>query len=155
MAVTLKRVSGEVIEPLIAPPVEEAEKQPDIDYEALRAASARQLAEWRGQAAVFMQRYGKGAALWVERGWTWEEPDWTADPETWPPLARLAYLWHRSRHALNRANWLRHFSERPEWCSECEPAKPSPQHMAANCIEKHVDHAEAVKAIARDMGWRE
>lgn len=156
MAIQVKRVGGAVAE-LMAPQQEEEQGSSSSEElrQAAREEAAAQLLQYREQAIVALRRMGKGLVLWQEKGWQWEEPDWAADPESWPPLARLLYLLHRSQTAMTRANWLRHFKEHPEWCTECQPEAPSPQHVGAHCEAKHVNHAEAVRTLARDLGWME
>lgn len=124
--------------------------KPTIDRNALRQEAADQLEAYRQEAAFFMQRYGAGAARWAERGWTWQPPaDWTTDPETWPPLAKLLYLYLRGDALITRANMLRTFRERPHYCPQCGD-RPTSHHQQWDC-PAHTDWALHVQRLAADL----
>ena len=143
MAVVLKRAAGAKTAPL-APQAEPEEEAPD-----LRAMGLAQWGEMRGVTMDAMQRFGKGARLWVEKQWSWEEPDWTASPETWPPLAKILWLHVRATYALSHAQFLRHLTTQPGWCAGCHPGEERPAWARSFYIcPDHIDYPSQVRVLA-------
>lgn len=116
--------------------------------------AASQLVSYQEQAIALFKRIGKGGALWEERGWEWTEPDWSVDPETWPPVAKLLWLFARLKHCQREANYLRHYAKWAQWCAVCGGEKPV-NYETKLCVN-HMDWVKQVKAIAGDLfGWAE
>lgn len=128
--------------------VENKPKPEAPDREALRDEAWEELEGYRAGAIDFMQRFGVGASRWAEKGWQWKEPDWTADPETWPPIAKMLYLHLRYDALLTRANFARHFMK-PSYCPSCS-ARPSMAHGQWACPE-HTDWVTHVRRLAADL----
>lgn len=142
MGVQLKRVAGmEFPPPTTTEPEEEA---PD-----LRAMGLAQWGEMRAIAFDAMQRFGKGARLWTEKDWQWEEPDWDANPETWPPLAKLLWLHIRAETALSHAQFLSHLVTQPGWCASCHAGEERPKWARSFYIcPDHTNYPDQVRALA-------
>lgn len=132
-----------------AEPVIEAPVETKKELETRRDDSRSQLEAHQAQFIAFIKRLGKGGALWEEKGWEWQEPDWSSDPETWPPVAKILYLYCRAKHEQVKANYRSHYSLAPAWCRECGGEKPA-NYEVGLCVN-HIDWALQVKAIARDV----
>lgn len=136
----------------LSPSLMEMAPLPDTTKEDDRAdrmaKSIEQLTAGRALFIDLAQRFGKGGSLWATKGWGWEEPDWAADPETWPPVAKLLWLFDRMVNVEGRLGMLRHFSASPEFCDSCGP-KPG-EHYRLTICDMH-GSIEGVKTMARDL----
>ena len=137
MPVTIKRASGAVIG---AP---EETPAPDLAHE--------QQAEMRVVAIVAMQRFGKGAVLWAENDWQWVEPDWEADPESWPPLAKLLWLFDRALNGLSQAQALGAMKAWYGWCKGCHPDEEKPDWCRSYFVCPDHQDPRVVRAMARAL----
>lgn len=146
--VQLKRTS-------VAPRVEEPAQESTAEDVAARrgeleAEGRAQLAANRDVFRETLTRLARGIELWNERGWTWEEPNWTLPPEQWPPLARLLRLFVVANEASANAMMLRHFPGHPRWCEACHPGEDRPAGYAKEWCLEHIP-AAAVGTLARDV----
>ena len=142
MGIQLKRVAG-----MTLPAQEERDEGPN--REDLARMGMTQWGEMRAVATDALQRFGKGARLWAEKQWSWEEPDWAASPETWPPLAKLLWLHVRGVNALEHAQFLRHMTTQPGWCAGCHPGEERPAWARSFYIcPDHIDYPAQVRTLA-------
>ena len=130
------------------------EAETDERAERLREG-LEQLTRAREDFVARAKRFGKGAALWEQRGWGWEEPDWAEEPADWPPIARLLWLYTRLSELESEISMLVHFMEHPRWCPECHPDEKKPPHYNASVCANHFAHAEVIKALATRLGFRQ
>ena len=88
MPVQLKRVGGKLVGPAARAEDEAAEESAGPSVVELREMALAQHRELRARTTADLLRLGKGLRIVTERGLSWEDPDWNADPETWPPMAK-------------------------------------------------------------------
>lgn len=169
MAIELKRTSGSQAtaerEPAEEPEQDDKEvefdealarfwgKEPlsDAERKELGPIADGQLADIRAQTVAIIQRLGKGAGKWAERGWEWEEPHWAASPESWPPVARILYLLVLLDAARQKTSTMRWYSAWPEFCSVCQPNDKRPKgHRSEPCLT-HWPVVRQVKAYAANL----
>lgn len=117
--------------------------QEDADNEAqaqAQAAVEANLAYRSGLREKWLRsiiRFGRGVTLMQELEWEWEEPDWTADPEMWPGIAKLLYvhcLIGRYEHDLG---FLEAAYGSEPICPDCYPEKPSHSRYVRVRCEAH------------------
>ena len=143
--VAIKRVAPEVASALL---MEEtpAEAPRGLTEAEMRAHGMEQWTEMSAMAMDDLTRFANGWLKYREKGWKWEEPDWDTDPETWPPLAKVMWLYVRSHDAITQAQWLRHMTAHPGWCRECHDGEDRPlgwtgtyhvcpRHVSNRCVE--------------------
>jgi hypothetical protein len=161
--VELKRTSAAVAEP--EPETSEADREfeeavayfhkpDDVDpalKRKLAPVAAKQLEELRAQAVANIQRLGKGAARWAEKGWEWEEPDWSESPESWPPVAKILYLLVLVDVLRDKISMLRYYAAWPEWCPECHPGEKREKGYRGTACIVHWPVARAVRQRAADF----
>lgn len=165
--VNLKRTSTATLEPL---PAEKPEKddgelefaeavqhfhRPDDvkpeEKRKLQPIAEKQLAEFRSEAITVIQRLGKGAAKWAEKGWEWEEPDWDEPPESWPPVAKILYLLTVVEVLREKTSMHRWYTAWPEWCPDCHRDEKRPKgHQQTHCLE-HWPIVRRVRAYAANF----
>jgi hypothetical protein len=126
--------------------------QREMDKINRRLLGEEQLAALRAEIHELAPRLAKGLALKAEKGWQWEEPDWEADPETWAPLARLAWLWERMEVAVEAATMLRHLTGHPGWCAPCHVGQPMPEGWSFYRCSLHQPRKLA-RVRAEALGW--
>lgn len=125
-----------------APPPEDAELRiamAELAWEQQEGYRADVVANWL--------RFAKGMVMWQTAGWEWQPPTGT-DPEKWPPLAKMLYVYLRADGALTRANFAKHF-QRPSYCPSCQD-KPAGGYGVWLCPE-HTDWRSQVMTLAADM----
>ena len=169
MAIRAKRLGGAVAEK--APPSQEEEQKSLEEARAERLAEGvSQLAKLRQEHIEITARFARGWLKYQEASWEWPEgfdgyvvappsllrhdleslDDWNTDPETWPPLVKLAWLYDRLHGLHAQINWLRHFPDRPNWCSDCHEGKRPKGWRATICVD-HLPRT-GVLTVAKDWG---
>lgn len=118
----------------------------------LRAEGELQLLAHREAMVATLKRLGRGAGLWAERGWEWDEPDWDASPETWPPVAKILWLLGQWYDHWQHATFLIHLREHPGWCLDCHEGAPRPDGWNVWTCPEHSD-PRAVKRLAENFGF--
>lgn len=117
---------------------------------AMTEQAIEQLAIVRGLFVADVHRFAKGGHLWATKGWEYVEPEWEADPETWPPVAKLLYLYARMQRHAHDAMYQSHFSDRPTLCRACTPGT-----VLAICVwcEQHGQEFDqhTAKAMAKAL----
>ena len=126
----------------------------DLAAERL-AAGRQQLEDTRRDFVLTAQRFGKGGALWAERGWGWEEPDWAAAPETWSPVAKLLWLHCRLVELQSRASMLSLMASHPYWCPDCHEGERRPEGWTMALCADHFADGPVIRALATHLGFRE
>lgn len=133
------------------------EQEKDDKVEKMQALVEQRLSMVDGfRAEYFMQlgRFGRGLAKWQESAFAWVEPDWEADPETWPPAARVLYRTVQMNTLVRNIGWLQTIG-RPGLCLTCKDegkveAPADADYYAFYCPVHEVDNAVgSVKTLAR------
>lgn len=97
-----------------------------------------------------MLRLGKGAARWAVEGWEWEEPDWESDPNKWPHVAKILWLFIRVQRHAHDQTYLAAFKDRPERCGMCEPG--GHPYLCVWCDEHAAElDMRSVQALAKAL----
>jgi len=153
VAIRAKRLGGAVAEK--APPSQEEEQKSLEEARAERLAEGvSQLAKLRQEHIEITARFARGWLKYQKANWEWPEgfvlDDWNTDPETWPPLVKLAWLYDRLHGLHAQINWLRHFPDRPNWCSDCHEGKRLEGWRATICVD-HLPRT-GVLTVAKDWG---
>ncbi len=112
-----------------------------------------QLVSDREVLKVILERIGRGQAKRDNQAWDWVEPDWGADPNSWPPLAKLTWLIVRSHHLMADI-CLRNDLRRPSFCRDCEGDKEFEEPWHQMRCEKHQCTTQSAKTLATSLGWR-
>lgn len=123
-------------------------REDEPDKAAMREMAWEQQAGYRAEMRECLSRLGKGIGLYPPDSWEWVEPDWEANPETWPGVPKLIWLLSRVTVAQQRANFARYF-QRPGYCQFCED-RPGTGWSQTPCIA-HVDWRIYVKQFAADL----
>lgn len=142
MPITLKRSSAG-----------KAEEETDDRAERMKLC-AEQLVAHQDAAAELLNRFARGWLMRQEKGWTWEEPDYEADPETWPPLAKVLWLLDRGYSEMSGAQFMVHFRQSPEFCPNCHPDEPMPKGYHQAMCSAH-NNRTVIGVLARGMGFTE
>ena len=104
----------------------------------------------RSEYLGLLPKLQKGLAKWQTERFAWEEPDWDADPETWPVAARVLYRFAQLHHLENDIGWLSTVGM-PKRCPLCEPAEDG-AYFAFYCPEHQRGFAVGlVKHKAREL----
>lgn len=112
-----------------------------------------QLANLREGWRELSLRAGRGMVLWHDREWEWEEPDWDADPETWPPLAKVLWVYVRMRLTEERLQYAAH-GFGPAWCHVCNDDAEMPKGYHHSTCPGHSPLAGMVANFAEHLGLR-
>lgn len=129
------------------------EEETDRRAELMRVA-AEQLISYQDIALNALNRFARGWEMRQKHGWTWEAPDLEADPETWPPLAKVLWLLDQANAAVSAAQFLGHFREQPEWCPSCHPdEQETPKGYRWAVCPLHTPRS-CVPPIARALGLK-
>lgn len=150
MAVKVKlKGLSEAVETAVA-----RDEETDERAELIRA-SAEQLVRYQDIALTAMNRFARGWMMRQEQHWEWEEPDLEADPETWPRLAKLLWLFDQAYSAVGACQFNAAVGrEQPEWCPECHDGDTTtPKGWRFGVCPLHVPRS-CIPPIATGLGLR-
>lgn len=124
--------------------------------EDLEPIARKQLDELRERWLDLSARVARGRNLWRERKLAWEEPDWEAEPETWPPVAKVLWLYVRQRLTEERLQYTAHFPDTPAWCQQCRPEDAKlPDGWHVSTCPDHANTVGMTQIFAAQLGLRE
>ena len=154
---TTQRHKKEIPQEMVTATIGGRAKEPaPVGEEAIAAAAARkelaweQQAEWREEIIRCLNNMAKGLTKFPLAEDSWEEPDWEADPATWPPTAKILLLHVRADNAITRAAMARHFGK-PAFCRQCDPEGAYGREWTCWDCREHTDEARQVRSLAKTL----
>lgn len=129
-----------------------SEEKEVIDLEPI---GRQQQADLQNDWVTIAQRYARGAHLWAEKGWQWVTPDWHADPEVWPPLAKLTWLYVQQMVITTHLQLIKVHLDMPVWCIWCHDGqeKPEGEPWSGGTCWRHSNLVGMTQGLAKDLGW--
>lgn len=147
MPVQLKRVAGVAVGSVAEEPA--FEEGPSVIE--LRAMALDQWRELRARTIADLIRLGKGLRIVTDQQIEWEEPDWSTDPETWPPLAKCLWLFMDASAAASQAQYLSHMRSQPGWCAPCHEGEERPKWVRSFYICPNHEPRSVLQAAAHAL----
>ena len=151
MPVQLKRVGGKPVGPAARAEEDAAEESAGPSVVELREMALAQFRELRARTIADLLRLGKGLRIVTERELSWEDPDWNADPETWPPMAKCLWLFMHAQAAASQAQYLSHMRSQPGWCARCHEGEERPAWSRAFYICPDHEPVSVLQAAAHAL----